>query len=82
MTNPSAICFLMALAIIAIGFSLYAYVHRKEIHDWFEGWGCYMLCKDLHARGIPIEPATNWIHKKAVEYAIKHNKSAIFMTLE
>ena len=82
MTNPSAICFVFAFAVMAIGGGVYAYVHRRQLHDWFEGWGCYMLCKDLHSRGIPIEPATNWIHKKAVEYAIKHNKSAIFMTLE
>ena len=79
--SPSVACFVAAFSIMAVGGSLYAYVHRREIYDRFEGWACYTICKDLHERNIPIEPATNWIHKKAVEYAIKHSKSAIFMTL-
>jgi hypothetical protein len=80
MTNPSVICFVLAFAVMAIGGGVYAYVRRRQIHDWFEGWACYILCKDLHKRGIAIEPATNWVHRRAVEYAIKHNKKAIFMT--
>lgn len=80
MTNPSVICFFLAFAIMAIGVGLYVYEHRHRIHDWFEGWVCYMICKDLHKRDIAIEPATNWVHRRAVEYAIKHNKKAIFVT--
>lgn len=82
MTNPSVICFLLAFAIAFSGLGLYAYVHRHRIRDWLVEWSCYMMCKDLHDRGIPFEPATNWIHKTALEYAIKHNKKAVFMTLE
>jgi len=82
MTNPSAICFVFAFAVMAIGAGLYAYVHRYRIRDWFVGWSCYMMSKDSYNRGIPFEPATNWIHKTALEYAIKHNKKAVFMTLE
>ena len=82
MTNPSVICFLGALLIAVASGSLCAYRRRNRIRDWFVGWSCYMMCKDMYNRGIPFEPATNWIHKTALEYAIKYNKKAVFMTLE
>ena len=65
MTNPSSVCFLGAFAIVLVGACLYV----------------YELCKDFDERNIPLEPATNWIHKKGLEYAIKHNKKAVFMTI-
>lgn len=81
MTNPSSVCFLGAFAIVLVGACLYVYVNRHRIHEHLVGWLCYELCKDFDERNIPLEPATNWIHKKGLEYAIKHNKKAVFMTI-
>lgn len=80
--SPSTACFLGAFLVAVVSALLYVHRHRHGICDWFVGWSCYMMCKDSYNRGIPFEPATNWIHKTALEYAIKHNKSAVFMTLE
>lgn len=82
MTNPKVLCFLWAFG-IAFSYGVYwAYVNRHRIYNHMVDWMCYELCKDMAKRGIPIEPATNWVHKKAVEYAIKHNKKAVFMTVD
>ena len=82
MTNPKLICFLLAAATASLYFAYYLYANRHRIHERLEGWLCYELCKDLADRGIPIEPATHWVHRKAFEYALKHGKDAVFMTME
>ncbi len=82
MTNPKVICFLCAFLVGMSYCIYYVYANRNAIYEHFLDWACYCLCADMHTRGVPIEPATNWIHRRAIKYAIKHNKDAIFITVD